>query len=208
MIVSFENKFIFAAVPKTGTHAIRQALRPHLGPRDIEQVGLFVQKQFPIAELARIGHGHITLQQLRSHLPAEQFDSFFKFAFVRNPFDRFVSYCAFMTRGEGQFLAEPHRVMSHFIRNPPWQHILFVPQHVFITGPNGELLADFVGRAERMQRWYDEVAQRIGVPTAQLETVNASERRDFRDYYTPPLIDAVARLYARDLQIFGYEFDT
>ena len=88
MIVSFRHKFIFVAIPKTGTHAVRQALREHLGPEDIEQVGLFVDKRFPMPELAQLEHGHISLQQLRAHLPPEQFDSFFKFAFVRNPFDR------------------------------------------------------------------------------------------------------------------------
>jgi len=103
MIVSLEHRFIFAAIPKTGTHAVRRALREHMGSQDMEQVGLFVQRKLPIPELAEIRHGHLTLQQVRRHLSAEDFDGFFKFAFVRNPFDRFVSYCAFMTRAEGQF---------------------------------------------------------------------------------------------------------
>ena len=55
MIISAKNRFIFAAVPKTGTHAVRQALREHLGPDDLEQVGLFVTKRFPMPELAKIG---------------------------------------------------------------------------------------------------------------------------------------------------------
>jgi hypothetical protein len=47
MIVSHSHRFIFAAVPKTGTHAVRQALREQLGDDDIEQVGLFFDKRFP-----------------------------------------------------------------------------------------------------------------------------------------------------------------
>jgi Sulfotransferase family len=206
MIVSFARKFVFAAVPKTGTHAVRQALRAHLGPEDIEQVGLFVQKKFPIPDLAALQHGHISLRQLRPHLPPEQFESFFKFAFVRNPFDRFVSYCSFMTRFKGEFLANPQQVMAYFLQNPPRQHVLFWPQNMFIADENGELLTDYVGRVEEMQQSYDEVARRIGVPTTQLEKVNTSTRSDFRTYYTPPLVDGVARLYARDLELFGYEF--
>ena len=31
-------------------------------------------------------------------------------------------------------------------------------------------------------------------------------RRDYREYYDQPLIDGVAKLYARDLELFGYEF--
>jgi hypothetical protein len=206
MIISFAHKFVFVAVPKTGTHAVRRALRAHLGPEDIEQVGLFVHKRLPIPELAALEHGHISLQQLRPHLPPEQFDGLFKFAFVRNPFDRFVSFCAFMTRVEKQFERDPHKVMSFFIQNPPWHRILFQPQNSFVTDQTGKLLSDHVGRVEEMQRSYDEIAHRIGIPTTQLEKVNASERRDYRDYYTPQLVDGVARLYARDLQLFGYEY--
>ena len=44
MIVSHLHRYIFVAMPKTGTHSVRQALREHLGPDGIEQVGLFVNK--------------------------------------------------------------------------------------------------------------------------------------------------------------------
>ena len=107
MIISGLHKFIFVAIPKTGTHAVRQALRVHLGPQDQEQVGLFVQRKFSIPALAQIGHGHISLEQLRPHLKPEAWNSFFKFAFVRNPFDRFVSYCAFVTREGDAFQRDP-----------------------------------------------------------------------------------------------------
>ncbi|HEY4069976.1 MAG TPA: sulfotransferase family 2 domain-containing protein [Sphingomicrobium sp.] len=206
MIVSFSHKFIFVAIPKTGTHAVRQALRAHLGHDDMEQVGLFVHKRLPITELAALEHGHLSLQQLRPHLPPDQFDSFFKFAFVRNPFDRFISFCAFMTRVEKQFERNPHKVMGHFIQSPPWHRILFQPQLTFVTDADGKLLTDYVGRVEEMQQSYDEIARRIAVASAQLEKVNASERRDYRSYYTPELVDGVAKLYARDLELFGYEF--
>jgi hypothetical protein len=206
MIVSFRNRFIFAAIPKTGTHAVRQALRANLGPDDIEQVGLFVRKEFPIPELAKIKHGHISLEQLRPYLADGQFESFFKFAFVRNPFDRFVSYCSFMTRFKGEFAANPQGVMAHFLNNPPSQHVLFWPQSHFVADAAGKLLTDYVGRVEDMQQSYDEIAGRIGIPTSRLEKVNASAHQDYRSYYTPQLVDAVAKLYARDLEMFGYEF--
>ena len=206
MIVSAQHRFIFAAIPKTGTHAVRQALREHMGPQDMEQVGLFVNRKLPIPDLAKVGHGHLSLQQVRPYFRPEDFDGFFKFAFVRNPFDRFISYCAFMTREHGQFEQNPRAVMRHFIDNPQWQHILFQPQHVFVSGTDGQPLTDYLGRVEEMQQSYDEAARRIGIPSRPLERVNASSRRDYRDYYDQPLIDGVAKLYARDLEYFGYEF--
>lgn len=206
MIISFAHKFIFVAVPKTGTHAVRQALRAHLGPDDIEQVRLFTEKKFPIPALAQLEHGHLSLAQVRPFLPPEQFDGFFKFAFVRNPFDRFVSYCAFMTRFQGQFAADPHRVMRFHIEKPPWGRILFQPQSSFLTDAEGKLLTDYVGRVEQMQQSYEEIAARIGIPATQLEKVNASTHRDYRSYYTADLVEGVAKLYARDIELFGYEF--
>lgn len=206
MIVSALHKFIFVAIPKTGTHSVRQALREHLGPQDLEQVGLFVQKRFPIPQLAQLQHGHLSLAQVRPYLRPEEFDGFFKFAFVRNPFDRFVSYCSFMTRQGGQFEADPKAVMRHFVANPPWPHILFQPQHSFVTDKGGKLLSDYVGRVEEMQQSYDEIAGRIGIATAPLEHVNSSKRRDYREYYDDDLVDGVAKLYAKDLELFDYQF--
>jgi hypothetical protein len=206
MIISAQHRFIFVAIPKTGTHAVRQALREHMGPQDMEQVGLFVNRKMPIPELAKIGHGHLSLQQVRPYFRPDDFDGFFKFAFVRNPFDRFISYCAFMTREHGQFEKNPQGVMRHFIDNPQWQHILFQPQHRFVTDAGGQLLTDYLGRVEAMQQSYDVAAEKIGIPSRPLERVNASKRRDYRDYYDQPLIDGVAKLYARDLELFGYEF--
>jgi len=206
MIISSLHKFIFVAIPKTGTHSVRRALRQHLGPEDIEQVGLFVKKRFPIPDLARLRHGHLSLQQVRPYLPPGEWDSLVKFAFIRNPFDRFVSYCAFMTRAEGHFDRDPQGVMRHFLGNPPLQHILFQPQHLLIVDADGKLLTNYLGRVEDMQGSYDEVCKQIGIPTSVLETVNASRRKDYRDYYDETLRDGVAKLYERDLKLFEYQF--
>lgn len=207
MIVSHQHRFIFAAVPKTGTHAVRRALREHLGPEDIEQVGLFVRKAFPYPELAARKHGHLTLAEVRPFLGEEAFGGYFKFAFVRNPFDRFVSFCAFMTRAEDAFGRDPQGVMRHILfRLRPFDQILFRPQHGFLVDGEGRLLTNQVGRVERMQASYDAVCERIGIPAAPLEQVNASQRGDYRRYYDDQLRDGVAAFYRRDLELFGYEF--
>ena len=207
MIISKLHKFIFVAVPKTGTHSVRQALREQMGEDDLEQVRLFVEKKFPMPELAKLRHGHITLQQLQPFLDPEEFQSFFKFGFVRNPFDRFVSYCAFMTRDQDIFARDPRSVMRHLLfTEPPYGHILFQPQHQFFENAEGELMSDYLGRAEQMQSDYDHICQRVGIPRRALDTVNSSRRGNYRDYYDQQLIDGVAKLYARDLQLFGYDF--
>ena len=207
MIVSHHHQFIFAAIPKTGTHSVRQALREHLGPDDIEQVGLFINKRFPYDELAQIKHGHLSLQQVRPFVGQERFSAYFKFGFVRNPYDRFVSYCAFMTRDSDMFTRDPQEVMRYMLFvNPPESHILFQPQYTLLVDDGGKLLADHVGRVEHMQSSYDDICIRIGIPIRSLEMVNSSRRRDYRTYYDHALRKGVAQRYARDLELFDYEF--
>ncbi len=209
MIVSHRHRFIFAAVPKTGTHSVRQALREQLGDEDVEQVGLFVDKRFPWEDLAAIRHGHLSLQQVRPYVGEEAFGDYFKFAFVRNPFDRFVSYCAFMLRGGDVFQQRPQDVMRHFLFvEPPEQHILFQAQTSLLTGEDGQtLLTNGIGRVEDMQGSYDAICDRIGIASRPLDRVNGTMRGDYRRYYDKALIDGVAARYAQDLDLLGYSFD-
>jgi len=209
MIVSHRHRFIFAAVPKTGTHSVRQALREQMGDDDVEQVGLFVNRRFPWANLAAVQHGHLSLGQVRPYLGEDTFGSYFKFAFVRNPFDRFVSYCAFMLRGNDLFQQQPREVMRHFLfRDPPEGHILFQPQASLLLDRDGKtLLTDAIGRVEDMQASYDAICARIGIPSRPLARVNGTNRDDYRRYYDRQLMDGVAARYAVDLDLFGYAFE-
>lgn len=188
---------------------MRQALREQLGEEDVEQVGLFVNKRFPWAELAAIQHGHLSLPQVRPFLGQEAFNGYFKFAFVRNPFDRFVSYCAFMLRGGDLFQRQPRDMMSHFLfGEPPEHHILFQPQASLLVDEDGQtLLTDRIGRVEDLQTSYDEICGELGIPSRRLDRVNESAHGDYRRYYDQALIDGVAERYAQDLDLFGYTFE-
>lgn len=207
MIVSHAHRYIFVPVPKTGTHAIRQALREHLGESDIEQVGLFVNKRFPIPELARISHGHLSVRQVRPYLGQAVCDDYFKFAFVRNPFDRFVSYCAFMTRQHGLFDRDPKGTMRRILFElRPMDHVHFQPQWRMLVGEEGALEMDYVGRVETMQQDYEEICRCVGIPARRLDRVNSSRRGDYRAYYDEELVAGVTDLYRRDLELFDYRF--
>jgi len=207
MIISHRHKFIFFAVPKTGTHAVRQALRAQLGEEDQEQVGLFVQKRFPFPELAEVPHGHINARQIAPVLGESVFGSYFKFAFVRNPYDRFVSYCAFRGR-DGAFAANPTALMRFIAGNPrSREQILFRPQSEFLVDEAGKLAIDFAGRTENMQTDYDAICARIGIPTTTLGQVNASPHGPFMKYYDRELRRWVGDFYRRDFEMFDYERD-
>jgi len=208
VIISHQKRFIFFAIPKTGTHAVRFALRRHLAETDEEQVRLFVQKELPYPDLARLQHGHLRWREVSAVLPSDVLDGYFKFAFVRNPWERFVSYCAFMYRNDGSFAANPRGLMSRVLSDPAHeQRVVFRPQHEFVCDAEGVVRLDELGRQETMQASYDAIADRIGIPRQQLERVNASRHGDWRDYYTDDLRRRVGDRFARDIELFRYRFD-
>ena len=149
-----------------------------MGPQDIEQVGLFVNKRFPIPQLARLQHGHLSLEQVRPYLQPQAWEACFKFAFVRNPFDRLHLLLRVRdSRRRRDSIAIPSAVMREIMRNPPNEHLLFQPQHTFVTDAAGALLSDDVGRVEeKCRNPMTQICSRIGIPTAALEKVNASKR--------------------------------
>lgn len=208
MIISHRYRFIFFAIPKTGTHSIRKALRAHLGEHDLEQVALFENRRFPFPELARLGHGHISAQQIQPVLGEQMFREYFKFAFVRNPFDRFVSYCAFISRHSGQFRQSPSTFMKYVLTEmKPTDHLLYRPQWEFIGDSQQHLLMDFTGRTEQLQEGYDRICEHLHIPSTRLERSNESNHGDYRDYYDDELTQLVSGLYSEDLAQFGYAFD-
>jgi hypothetical protein len=112
-----------------------------------------------------------------------------------------------VTRETGEFERDPRGVMRRILFElRPMQHILFQPQHTFLVDGTGALLTDMVGRVEQMQDSYDAICARIGIPSQPLEQVNSSRRGSYRDYYDPTLVEGVAQLYRRDLDLFGYAF--
>ena len=208
VIISHQHQFIFFAVPKTGTHSIRQALRPHLGADDEEQVRLFEQHSFSNPELKAVGHGHLSVAQVKPVLGEDIFEGYFKFAFVRNPWDRFVSFCAFISRATGQFEQNPHGFMVQMIHSPPpLQQMLYQPQSALLIDADGRLAMDFVGHVETMERDYKSICERLKLQSEPLQQVNRSRHRPYVDYYTPQLRDLIATRYRQDIEMFGYRFD-
>ena len=205
MILSHQHKFIFVAIPKTATHAIRVALRPHLGSQEWEQCRLFVDKRFPIPSIARLRHGHITCMQLQQALPERRYSPYFKFCIVRNPYDRFVSYCYFLYGKSWRMKLFPKHTMKRIFQNPKTpRHILFRPQHEFVSDEAGALLVDKIGRYESLQSDFDAICQRLGLPKQPLPMPNASRHPPYQQCYDQELQEKVQAFYRRDFELFDY----
>jgi len=207
MIISNKHKFIFVAIPKTATHAIRFALRKHLDEKtDWEQVGLFVKKTLPVESLAKLGNGHIKCTEIQPFLGTKIWNNYFKFTIVRNPYDRFISYCFFMNQNDITFKKHALERMKIIIKNKKvHQNLWFIPQHQFITDNNGELMVDFVGKYESLVNAYQQVCTKIGIPSGRLFKVNSSIHNDYTEYYDDELSQAVFEFYHQDFELFGYK---
>ena len=196
-------------MPKTGTQSIRQALGPHLAEGDWQQHALFGQARLPIAELAARGHGHLSVCDVAPRLPTEVWSTYFKFAFVRNPFERFVSAYVFLFRNSISPDHSPEEMIGDMkaalARRRFRQRVLIQPQSQLLEDREGKLAVDFIGRYERLEADFEDVCQRLGIH-ASLPRANPSDHVHFSRYYDPELRSMVADFYARDLQNFDYSY--
>jgi len=160
-------------------------------------------------ELARIRHGHISVRQLKPHLPREMWEGYFKFAVVRNPFDRFVSTCCYLLRQEPKFRRKPTALMKLAVANSRFRkRILVCPQSELLMSESGGVNLNYVGRFEQLDESCSDIFERLGLPATSLERRNASDHEAWPGYYDDALRQSVAALYRDDLQNFGYTFDS
>jgi len=71
---------------------------------------------------------------------------------------------------------------------------------------NGKVLADFIGKFERLEEDWAFVAEKLGI-TERLPHRRASLRaRHYTEYYTARTREIIATKFQVDIEHFGYEF--
>lgn len=199
---------MFFAVPKTATHAVRTGLRPWIGD-GWEQQSLVGESRSPVAGLAAIGHGHLSVTDLEQHMPNNSWRNLHKFAVVRNPYDRFVSACTFLLRGNQSFLKDPRAwMLAALDRQAFRERVLVRPQASQLTANNGAMLMDSIIHYERLNEGMSELYEKFGIPFATLPHINESSRGAKADYFDFELAEKVARFYAADFEIGGYSVNS
>ena len=162
---------------------------------------------------------HVPLSRYAAFDP-DRFEQYFKFAFVRNPWDRLLSAYTYLSPGSKgetswsrkhlpQFAGFEEFVLAldrpRFRRNA-LRFLHLRPQLNWITLPGRETPAlDFIGRFERLQEDVQLLAQRLGL-TASLPHLNASTCLNYRDAYSSRMRAIVAEVYHCDVDSFGYSF--
>jgi hypothetical protein len=164
--------------------------------------------------------GHTTLDQYINVFPPALFQSYFKFTFVRNPWDRVVSAYSFLQNGglnkwDNDFYEKElkqYKSFKDFVEG--WlnqENILkfhhFKPQHLYFIDKYNKVSVDFIGYFEHIEEDFCIIAEKVGCKNA-LTKRNAVSRDDYRSYYDQDTIKIVADVYKKDIQLLNYEFDS
>lgn len=165
--------------------------------------------------------GHAAISHYQMVFDSAAFQRYFKFTFVRNPWDRLFSAYRFLSRGgmtaeDAAWAARnvvPFGSFERFVNEWLSEESIrsyphFIPQKEFVFLPGGTAPAvDFIGRFERLQADFEAVCRRLGVE-ARLPHENQAGAADqtYREAYNPGMQRKVAELYGDDIEEFGYVF--
>ena len=199
-MISHQRKFIFVHIPKTGGTRIEKALR--------DDTCSACRDQWDVAKVAHAPLNHLTLDEISEHgfATQEEFDSYFKFSFVRNPWDRAISEFMFPPLrelfGQCSSFREGLEVMAQWVDVGYGNHLR--RQVDFVAAKEARL--DFIGYFENLREDFRSVGRYIGIDRVDLTHENWLDHRPYWEYYDAWTRDMVADLYAADIKTFGYSF--
>ncbi len=235
-MISHHDKFIYIHITKTAGVSIEHSLREYYreisadvsaktqtshelpgyleGPQHADLRGILRNRT--------ISDGSRHQQSIHSGVSSPAFSGcdlshYFTFSFVRNPWDRMVSFYYHHQRNspERRSLFEKESIsFSDFIYSTK----SFGLKNTRESGRNPDQLSwlenpsqnlddiDFIGRFETLQRDFDTVCDRIGTPRMVLGILNQTRHQPYRHYYDKGTYKFVANKYRRDIEYFGYTF--
>ncbi|MEO1394467.1 MAG: sulfotransferase family 2 domain-containing protein [Cyanobacteria bacterium J06634_5] len=162
--------------------------------------------------------GHVPYDWYKSR-NSVKYDTYFKFSVVRNPWDRLVSTYVYLKKG-GNNAMDNHWAKKNlsmfssfddFVKKwvteenvQSWMH--FIPQHQYIFDNNDNIQVDYIAKFENLSDDFEVISDRLNLQRS-LPHVNAGKRKPYQEYYTEETKDIVSSVYAKDVQLFDYEFE-
>lgn len=186
-------KVVFVHIPKTAGTSIHRAI----GGNPIDKK-MRMKKHYSASEICEL-------------IGKKGWEQAFKFAFVRNPWDRLLSQYRFRLR-KGRIKEEKFRksfklwvyqelVMGRdALRNRPNLR----PQVDWLKGPTGKIELDFVGRFESLGTDFLSVKQHLGLEGG-LPHLEKGEEIDYQTVYDQETATWVADYYSADIAEWGYQ---
>lgn len=230
MIISHEHRFIFLKTMRTAGTSVEVALSAVCGDGDILtpiRSALESERDFP-ARNYRIDHPlkprqgvlrrllgrperhyhpsvgyyeHIHAWRVRAYVGEDVWRRYYKFAFVRNPWDREVSFYFYKTRHD----SPTRRTFDAFMANKKRAWV----ESLEIYGIDGKSAVDFLGRYETLEQDFCMALADIGLPgSLQLPLTNASakEGAGYRSFYSDATRRMVGEWYGAEIADLGYAF--
>ncbi|WP_062387881.1 sulfotransferase family 2 domain-containing protein [Demequina iriomotensis] len=227
MIVSHEHRYIFVRTRKTAGSSLELALSATCGPDDIvtphpgdendelrEAVGgsgaqnyLIPYHRYTTRNVATLVvkrrrpelFDHMPARRIRSTVGSEVWNSYFKFAFVRNPWDAVISMYYWTHQG-------PDRPpMDAFLASEACTRL---QRNVDIFTIDGEVAVDRLFRFEDLRESAAEIGARLelGEPLElpRAKSSHRADRRAYRDVLTDTQIARIGEMFGRELEITGY----
>jgi len=149
---------------------------------------------------------HASASEIISKIGKEKFDACFSFGIVRNPWDWQVSMYNYgiesASNRNGKFLKR-FKSFDNYIRWRCQEDVHY--QKDFLFSESGEQLVDFIGKYENLEEDFQKICENIGI-AAKLPRLNQSRHKPFQEYYTPDTVDLVRKTFAKDIDLFGYDF--
>lgn len=147
------------------------------------------------------------------HYPQNLYKNYFKFAFVRNPWDRLCSCWRNKVIDSNYFKFESKELeimqdFNNFVNFVEKLKIESCDHHLRLQSKLVDLNnIDYLGRFETFSEDLVEVFQNLNINTNEISKKNASKNpKHYHKYYDDKLAEKVYKIYKNDIKIFNYKF--
>ena len=165
--ISHKHKFIFFAFPKTGSESIRKILDPYSDIKAVVKSKITKENPF---------YTHITPEETRNIFQEKgwNYNEYFKFVCVRNPFSRLISlyHMTFKGKAAPSFSNWILNLKPHSKERGNWFLNGQLSFHDYITDNSNSILVDKVIKLEEIDRELPKVLKQLNIKHKYIPHVN------------------------------------
>lgn len=206
MLISEKYRFIFIHNYKVAGSSVNKVLRKYTRfpyESSVTQILRMMNLQFHSASLPE----HATALEVRNKLGKEKYNDFFKFTFVRNPWDWQVSLYEYMLQSENHYQHELIASMKSFEEYIEWRVTQDKNlQKDFLVDDKGKIIVDFIGTFEKLDRDFQNICETLQL-SEKLPHVNKTNRRNYQSYYNDNSKNMIYEHFKEDIEMFHYDFE-